>query len=133
MIASYSLKLALLDHTQECDLGFHGEIGDFIKEECPSVSGFKPSYASLQGTRESAFLVPEKLRSNQRLGDGGAVHADEGSRRAVRSPMECASYQFFTRSGFAEDQNGRIRRRNFCHLLQYLPHGFARTDNLLKH
>src|ERR1700723_3584380 len=133
MIASHSLKLALLQHAQECNLSFHRKIADFIQEECPSVSGFKPSYASLQGTRESAFLVSEKLRGNQRLGDGGAVHADEGSRCAVRSPMECASYQFLARSGFAQDQNGRIRRRNFCHLLQYLPHGFARTDDLLKH
>src|SRR5580704_9836497 len=47
MIASHSLKLALLEHTQECDLGFHGEIADLIKEERPSVSGFKPPYASL--------------------------------------------------------------------------------------
>src|SRR5580700_2010280 len=133
MTTSHSLKLALLEHTQECDLGFHGEIADLIEEERPAVSGFKPPHTPLQGTSEGAFLVPEKLRGNQRLRDGGAVHADEGSRCAVRSPMKCASNQFFTRSGFAQDENGRIRRCNFCHLLQHLPHGFARTDNLLKH
>src|SRR6202142_363499 len=62
LVASPSLKLALLYHAQECNLSFHRKIADFIKEECPSVSGFKPSYASLQATRESAFLVSEKLR-----------------------------------------------------------------------
>src|SRR6202041_2388059 len=133
LVASHSLKLALLEHAQECDLSLHRKIADFIKEECPSVSGLKPSYSSLQSTREGAFLVSEKLRGNQRLGDGGAVHAYEGSRRAVRSPMEGASYQFLARSGFAQDQNGRIRWRDFCHLLQHLTHRFARTDDLLKH
>src|ERR1700721_2293076 len=133
MTAPHSLKLALLEHAQEDALRLHREIADFIQEKCPSVSGLKPSYASLQGTRESPSLEPEKFRRNQRLRNGSAVYADEGSRRAVRSPMECASNQFFTRSGFAQDENGRIRRCNFCHLLQPLPHGFARTDNLLKH
>src|SRR5580692_11374658 len=133
MITSHSLKLALLQHAQQRDLGVHREIADFIEEERPAVSGFKPPHTPLQGAREGAFLVPEKLRGNQRLRDGGAVHADEGSRCAVRSPMEGASYQFLARSGFAQDQNGRIRWRNFCHLLQYLTHRFARTDDLLKH
>jgi hypothetical protein len=133
MIASHSLKLALLEHAQERDLRLHREIADFIKEKCPAVSGFKPPHTSLQGAREGAFLVSEKLRGNQRLRDGGAVHPDEGSRCTFRSPMECARNQFFTRSGLAEDENGRIRRRNFCHLLQHLAHGFARTDNFLKH
>jgi hypothetical protein len=45
-----------------------GEIADFIKKECSSVSGFKSPDASLQGAREGAFLVSEKLRRNQRLG-----------------------------------------------------------------
>src|ERR1700733_3076285 len=133
MITSHSLKLALLQHAQQCDLGVHREIADFIEEERPTVSGFKPPHTPLQGAREGAFLVPEKLRGNQRLRDGGAVHADERSRCAVRSPMERTRNQFFPRSGFAEDENGRIRRRNFCHLLQHLPHGFTRTDNFLKH
>src|SRR5277367_465098 len=95
MIASHSLKLALLEHAQERDLRLHREIADFIKEKGSAVSGFKPPHTSLQGAREGAFLVPEKLRGDQRLRDGGAVHADEGSPCAVRSPMECARNQFF--------------------------------------
>src|SRR5579863_9023974 len=133
MIASYALKLTLLQHAQERDLRLHREIADFIKEKCPAVSGFEPPHASLQGTREGALLVSEKLRGNQRLRDGRTVHADERSRCAVRSTMERTSNQFFTRSGFAEDESGRIRWRYFCHLLQHLPHGFTRTDNFLKH
>src|SRR5580692_9442186 len=133
MITSHSLKLALLQHAQQCDLGVHREIADFVKEECPAVRGFKPPHTPLQGTRESAFLVPKKLRGNQRLRDGGAVHADESSRCAFRSPMERARNQFFTSSGFAKDENGRIRRCNLCYLLHHLTHRFARTDNFLKH
>src|ERR1700757_4001547 len=105
MITSHSLKLALLQHAQQCDLGVHREIADFIEKERPAVSGFKPPHASLQGASEGAFLVPKKLRGNQRLRDGGAVHADERSRCAVRSPMERTRNQFFPRSGFTEDEN----------------------------
>src|ERR1700677_1425219 len=133
MIASHSLKLAFLQHAQERDLCLHREIADFIKEKCPAVSGFKPSHTSLEGASEGTFLVPEELRGYQRLRDGGAVHADEGFRRAVRSPMKCTRNQFFTRSGFAKDENRRIRRRNFFHLVQHPAHSFARTDNFLKH
>src|ERR1700744_2972907 len=133
MITSHSLKLALLQHAQQCDLSVHREIADFIEEERPAVSGFKPPNKSLQGASEGAFLVPEKLRGNQRLRDGRAVHADERSLCAVRSPMERTRNQFFPRSGFAKDENGRIRRRSLFYLSQHLSHGFARTDNLLKH
>src|ERR1700691_6592493 len=106
MIASNSLKFALLQHAKERDLRLHGEIADFVEEKCPPISRFKPPHTSLQGPREGAFLVPEKLRGNQRLRDGGAVHANEGSRCAVRSPMDAPPNQFFPRSGFAEDKNG---------------------------
>src|ERR1700677_415224 len=47
MIASHSLKLALLEHTQECDLSLHRKIADFIKEKCAAVSGLKPPHTSL--------------------------------------------------------------------------------------
>src|ERR1700679_3050039 len=33
LVASPSLKLALLYHAQECNLSFHRKIADFIKEE----------------------------------------------------------------------------------------------------
>src|ERR1700733_952519 len=133
MIASHALKLALLYHTQECDLCLHRKIADFIEKKCPAVSGFEPSRAPLQGACKGAFLVSEKLRGNQRLGNGGAVHADEGSRCTFRLPMQGPGNQFLTCSGFAEDENGRIRWRNFFYLLQHLAHGFARADNFLKH
>src|ERR1700733_9204140 len=133
MIASHALKLALLYHTQECDLCLHRKIADFIEKKCPAVSGFEPSRAPLQGACKGAFLVSEKLRGNQRLGNGGAVHADEGSRCTFRLPMQRPGNQFLTCSGFAEDENGRIRWRNFFYLLQHLAHGFARADNFLKH
>ena len=62
--------------------------------------------------------------------DGGAVHPDEGSRCAVRSPMEGARNQFFFRSSLAEDKNARMQQRNFCHLLQHLAHGFRKKTTI---
>src|SRR6201987_1918956 len=99
MIASYALKLPLLQHAQERDLRLHREIADFVEEKCPAVSGFEPPHASLQGAREGALLVSEKLRGNQRLRYGRAVHADERARCAVRSPRERKRPQIFPRSG----------------------------------
>src|SRR5262249_26765930 len=78
-ITSYSLELALLQHTQEGDLGIHREFTDLIEEERSTISGFKPADTALQCSRESALLVPEQLGSNQRLWNSSAVNPHKGS------------------------------------------------------
>ena len=47
--------------------------------------------------------------------------------------MQRARNQLFARSGFAQNEDCRIRRRNLLHLLQHLAHRFRGTDNFLKH
>src|SRR6185295_15029274 len=79
IVTSHPLEFALLQHPQQRDLRFHREFADFIQEERPAVSRFKPPHTPLQRAGEGSFLVPEKLRSNERLGNRRAVDTDEGS------------------------------------------------------
>src|SRR5215469_2774489 len=77
--------------------------------------------------------MSEELRSNQRFRNRGAVDLHKGSICAPRPPMKRTCNQLFACSGFAQNEDGRIRGCDFLYLPQYLLHGFARTDNFLKY
>jgi len=113
MITAHPLEFVFLQHPQERDLRFRREFADLVQEERPAVSRFKPPQTPLQCTSEGSFFVPEKLGRNQRLGNRGAVHAEECSGSAFRSAMQRARNQLFACSGFAQNENCRIGRRNF--------------------
>src|SRR5262249_43057258 len=133
MIASHALEFALLEHAQQHALRFHRELADFIQEESAAVRGFKPSETPLQRAGESSLFVPEKLGGNQRLRNGRAVDPYEDSVCASRPPVQRTRNQLFTCSGFTENEDRRIGRRNLFYLLQKLTHRFRRTHNFLEH
>jgi hypothetical protein len=72
------------------------------------VGRLETSEASLGCSSESVLLVPEKLRSNQRLWDGSAIHADECVIHAIGSLVDATGYQLLSCTGFAKNQHGRI-------------------------
>src|SRR5215471_2448560 len=108
MITSHPLKFLFLQHPKERDLGFHGEVTDFIQEERATVSGFKPSQSPLECAGEGSLFMAEKLGSDQRFWNRRTVDADEWSVRAFRSPIQCTGNQLFTGSGFAQNEDCRI-------------------------
>src|SRR5215469_3373494 len=133
MVTPHPLKFLLLYYPQERDLGFHRKITDFIQEERATVSCFKPAQPPLECAGERSLLVPEKLGSDKRFWNRRTVDADEWSVRAFRSPIQCTGNQLFTGSGFAQNEDGRIRGGDFLNLLQQVPHWFGRTHNFFKH
>ena len=67
------LEFAPLQYPQQRDLRFHRKFANFVQEDRPAIRCFKSAQASLQCAREGALLVTEKLGSDQRLWDCGAV------------------------------------------------------------
>src|SRR5215471_14900228 len=133
MITAHPLKFLLLQYPQERDLGLHREFADFIQKQRTAIRSFKPPHPPLQCAGEGSLFMSEELGSNQRLRNRSAIDLYEGPVCAFRSPMQGTRYQFFTGSGFAQNEDRRIRRRNLLHLLKQLAHGFRGTDNFLKH
>ena len=75
---AYPPDLALLDGAQQLDLEQGRDLGDLVEEERAAVGGREEP--DLVGDRpgERALDVAEELGLHQRLGDGAAVHRDEG-------------------------------------------------------
>jgi len=95
-------------NSQQRDLRFHWDFADFVQEDRPAVGGFKSSKTSLECAGEGAFFVPEKLGSDQRLWNRGAVDSDEGPGCASGPSMQRTRNQFFAGSGVAQDEDRRI-------------------------
>ena len=51
LVATHALKLPLLQHTQQCNLGFRREITDFVEEDRAAFRKFEPADAPLQSAR----------------------------------------------------------------------------------
>src|SRR5215469_12813553 len=95
MITPHSLKLSLLQYSQERDLSLHWEFADFIQKQRAAIRSFEPSHPPLQGSGEGSFFVSEKLGSNERLRNRGAIDLDECSACAFRSSMQRTRDQLF--------------------------------------
>ena len=89
MITPHPLEFFLLQYPQECDLRFHRQFADFIQEQCPAIRGFKPAQPPLQCAGEGSLFVSEKLGSNQRLRNGGAV--DLTKALVARFDLRCSA------------------------------------------
>ena len=71
--AADTLKLVLLQNTQEGNLGLGWKFSDFVQEDRASICQFKPTQALLSRAREGALLMAEQLRSDQ--DHGGLPHS----------------------------------------------------------
>src|SRR5579863_8954979 len=101
MITANPFKLFFLQYAQERDLGLHWEFANFIQKQRTAIRGFKPPHPPLQRAGECSLFVPEKLGSNERLWNRGAVDLRKGPARAFRSPVQGTRNQLFSGSGFA--------------------------------
>src|SRR5258707_15262384 len=97
------------------------------------MSRFKTAEAPLRRAREGALFVPEEFGSNEGGWDRGAVHSHESPFCAIRSLMNGPRDQFFSRTGFAQKQNGGIGGGHLCHLLKSFARGVRRTQQVPQH
>lgn len=94
--------------------------------QSPRRSAFAPV-----GVRagKSAFSVSEKFGFEQRFGERAAVDGDERFIAARRVLMNGARDEFFARSRFAQNQNGRARRRGASDFLIQFNHLRRSSDH----
>src|SRR5215470_17233116 len=100
MITPDSLKLSFLNHPQQRDLRLHREFADFIQKQRTAISRFKPSHPPLHCAGEGALFVSEKLGGDQRLWNRRAIHTNEWTVGAFRSPMQRVRDQLLACPGF---------------------------------
>src|SRR6266478_3841877 len=87
----------------------------------------------MKRTREGTLLMPEQLRSDQRVWDSGAIHTEEGAIGALRAFVDGTGDQFLTRTRLTGNQNCRIGRRYLCYISKYCLQRRRGPDDLLEH
>src|SRR5579862_4020248 len=104
---------ALLQHSEELRLQGGRDVADLVQKEGPAVGELELAGPARDGAGEGALLVAEQLALEQRFGERGRVHRDEGSRA-----VDGAGDHFLARAALAQKQHGRVRLRGLLGRLQ---------------
>jgi hypothetical protein len=62
--ASDTVKFALLQHTQQGDLGVSRNIADLVEENRATIGQLKSAQTSFSSPRKRSFFMAEKLRGD---------------------------------------------------------------------
>src|SRR5271165_7284208 len=73
--APQTLKLLLLNGTQQLGLQFQADVTDFIEEKRTMIRKLESAFLLHQGPSESPLFVPKQFTFQQSRGNGGTVHA----------------------------------------------------------
>src|SRR6202171_2611643 len=109
----HSFKLALLEHSKQCNLSFRGKLADFIEKNRARVRQLKTTLSALQGTGEGSFLVAKQFRGDERRRNRGAIHANKSLAGTLRTLMYGARNQFLPGTCFARNQHRRVGGSDF--------------------
>src|SRR5258708_16454881 len=73
----HEVKLALVEHSEQCNLSLRGKFADFIKKNRAGMRQFKAALVPLQSAGESPLLVAKQFRGDKRRRNRGAIHTDK--------------------------------------------------------
>src|SRR4029077_18967055 len=132
-VTADTFDLTFLQHSQQRDWDFRGQIAYFVQEDRSAVRRFKTSQAPLRCSSECALFVTKQFGSDQRWGDCRTIHTNKCPLRAVGSPVDGARNQLLSRAGFAQNQNGGIRMCHLVDLAEHLTQRFRGADYVLEH
>ena len=79
---AHAPHFAALQHAQQARLKRRAGGGQFVQEQRAAVGRFEQAAALHGRAGEGAARVAEQLRFQQRIGEAGAVHREEGPRGA---------------------------------------------------
>src|SRR5664280_3557930 len=100
--------------------------------ETSSRKSVPPCACSMRPTRFTGALVPEQLGFDDLARDGPAVEGHERAPPARRVVMERVRDELFARAGLADDEDGRLRRRDHAEAREKLLHRLADAENRLE-
>src|SRR5690606_33971321 len=88
------------------------QVADLVQEQRAAVGLLEPAGLGAGGAGEGALLVAEQLGLDQRFGEGAAVDRHEGTVAALAETVDVPCHQLLAGPGLADDQEGRLARRN---------------------
>jgi hypothetical protein len=112
---------AVLQHAQQLDLHVERQLANLVQEQRRAVGCFEASDLTGERARIRAPLPAEQLAFDERRWNRGAADANHGSAAARAELMQRLSEDFLPRSGFANQQDSRRRRRYLLELLEGPP------------
>ncbi|OPZ76724.1 MAG: hypothetical protein BWY77_01837 [bacterium ADurb.Bin431] len=125
-------ELALLQHPQELDLGGGGQFPDLVEEYGSNPGQLETSRFLPFRAGESPLFMAEKLALEQGLGQGAAVHGDEGLIGAAAALMNRPRHQFLAGAALPADDHRRIGRSHLFNQLVDFLHCSALADHVLE-
>jgi hypothetical protein len=102
------LEPPLLQHAQQLRLQLGLELGHLVQEERPALGELDAPAPAGGGAGERALLVAEQLALEQGLGQCGAVHRDEGSRRPGAPGVHRPRRHLLADAALAQQQDGGV-------------------------
>src|SRR5262249_16508046 len=129
--AAHAIDLAFLEYPEQARLEIETERADLVEEDRAAVRELELAQLPRMGAGERTALVPEELRLDEALGDGGHVDRDEGLVASRTALMDGACDQLFPRAALTRDEDGRRRLRDLDDELIDAHHlGMASDDAL---
>src|SRR5690606_34770065 len=104
--------LALLERAEQLDLERRRHLADLVEEEGPSAGGDEEAVLVPDRAGEGALDVAEELGFEERFGQRGAVHRDEGPGVALGEGVDVAGQDLLAGPALAGDEDGRVGRRD---------------------
>ena len=95
---------------------------DFVEEYRAAVGGLEPADSAVYGAGESALFVAEQLAFEQVGRNRRAVYRHERLVGARRGGVDEIRDELLARSGLAGEGDCRLRVRDLCGAVDYLPH-----------
>ena len=95
------LEAPQLQDPQQRNLGLHGDVADFVKENRPARGGLEKTRFPGRGPGKSPFFVAEEGAVYQLLGQGGAIDLNERLFGASAPGMNGVCDQLLARAAFA--------------------------------
>src|SRR3989442_4564465 len=105
------LDLAVLQHAQDLRLRARAHVADLVQEDRAAIGLNELADLASRGAGECPFFVPEQLRLDQLLGDGGAVDLDERLLGARALAVDLPGHELLAGAALSRDQHGGVRRR----------------------
>ena len=123
--AADALERMAFQHAEELGLRAWAHLADFVEHQRALVGRLELADLALGRAGERALLVAEQLAFQQRLGERGAVQADERPLAARAGEVDGAGDQLLADAALAANQHGGPARRGAGDLLRDVVHQLA--------
>ncbi len=123
--------LVLLQHTQQLDLHWQRDVGQFVKEDCAAVSQGEQAGARLRRAGECAAHMAEQLAFDEVRIEAADVNGQERPIAARAEAMNGTGDEFLAGAALAGDQHARLARRHQGDALEHRLHRRTAADNFV--